>query len=199
MPRWFLVLASLAGGPFVIACSPSSSSKADPPDTGVPDACGTGGSVTADDGGVTCLGTFVSCADLTTPAVSFQNDILPILRPGCSIAGSTCHGTPSVVMQQRPYFGNFDGGTDASQVLQGIVGVKSQEDPQMDIIAPGDPSQSYLMHKIDGDQCTLVSACKNGNTTYTDCGQQMPYSSPPLDPATADVVRRWIAQGAKND
>ena len=69
----------------------------------------------------------------------------------------------------------------------------------MPVIAPGDPANSYLMHKIDGDQCTLAADCASSTTQYTDCGQQMPYSSPPLDPATADLVRKWIAQGAKNN
>jgi len=57
------------------------------------------------------------------------------------------------------------------------------------------------MHKLDGDQCTLneLKACVATKTQYTDCGQQMPYSSPPLDEPTRDIFRRWIAQGAKNN
>ena len=104
MPRTFLVLVSLLGGLSVTACSSPSSSGGTQP------TCGTGGN----DGGV-CLGTYVTCAtNLTTPNVSFKDDILPILQPGCAIAGSTCHGAPSVVSQQRPYLGSFDGGTDAA-------------------------------------------------------------------------------------
>jgi hypothetical protein len=99
----------------------------------------------------------------------------------------------------RPYLGNFDGGTDASTVVQGLVGVTSNEDPTMVTVVAGDPGNSYLMHKLDGDQCTLASACASSKTQYTDCGQQMPYSSPPLDEPTRDIIRRWIAQGAKNN
>ncbi|HEY3816609.1 MAG TPA: hypothetical protein VGL81_05535 [Polyangiaceae bacterium] len=183
---------------FLLACSSvacSASSTAATPEAGAPDACGTGGN----DGG-TCLGTYVSCADLTTPTVSFAMDIVPIFQPSCAIAGSTCHGTPDVATTQaRPYLGNFDGGTDASEVVQGLVSVLSNEDPTMNTVAPGDPVNSFLMHKLDGDQCTLANACASSKTQYTDCGQQMPYSSPPLDEATRDIVRRWIAQGAKNN
>jgi hypothetical protein len=191
MSRFLLVLTSLLAG-FSAACS--ASSKA-PVDEGPPDACGTGGN----DGGV-CVGTYVSCADLTAPTVSFATDIVPILQPSCAIAGSTCHGTPDVATTQaRPYLGNFDGGTDAAEVVQGLVGVTSNEDPSMATVKAGDPVNSFLMHKLDGDQCTLATSCASSKTQYTDCGQQMPYSSPPLDEPTRDIIRRWIAQGAKSN
>jgi hypothetical protein len=190
MSRILLVLTSLLAGLSTAACS--SSSKVE---EGPPDACSTGGN----DGGA-CLGPFVSCADLTTPSVSFAADIVPIFQPSCAIAGSTCHGTTDVATtQMRPYLGNFDGGTDASAVVQGLVGVTSNEDPTMVTVVAGDPGNSYLMHKLDGDQCTLASACASSKTQYTDCGLQMPYSSPPLDEPTRDIIRRWIAQGAKNN
>jgi hypothetical protein len=139
-------------------------------------------------------------ANLTTPTVSFSKDILPTFQMTCGIAGATCHGSPAVVtVDQRPFLGFFDGGTDASVVVNGLVGVKSPEDPQLSIVKAGDPPSSYLMHKLDGDQCQFASACAQGLTQYTDCGQQMPYSSPPLDETTRDTVRRWIAQGAKSN
>jgi len=142
----------------------------------------------------------VSCADLTTPTVSFQKDILPIFQPGCAIAGSTCHGTPDVwTTQQRPYLGSFDGGTDAQAVVQGLVGVASPENPKVMMVKAGDPANSFMMHKLDGDQCTMATDCATGMTMYTDCGQQMPYSSPALDDATRDTIRRWISQGAQNN
>jgi len=138
-------------------------------------------------------------ADLTTPTVSFNKDVVPIMNFSCGIAGATCHGTPSVVAQQRPYLGDFDGGTDASQVISGIVGVKSQEDPSMNIVTASDPAHSFLMHKVDWDECTLAAQCASTTTQYTNCGQGMPYSSDQLDQPTRDTIRRWIAQGAKNN
>ena len=191
MSRSFLLLVCALS---VGACS---SPAKETVDAGPPDACGTGG---AD--GSFCEGPYVSCADLTTPTVSFAADIVPIFQPSCAIAGSTCHGTPDVATTQaRPYLGSFDGGTDASFVVQGLVGVMSNENPTMSTVKAGDPANSFLMHKLDGDQCTLneLKACVATKTQYTDCGQQMPYSSPPLDEATRDTIRRWIAQGAKNN
>jgi hypothetical protein len=131
--------------------------------------------------------------------VSFAGDILPIVQPSCTIAGATCHGA-TMSEQQGLYLGSYDGGTDASLVLQGIVGVTSIEDPQMPIIKAGDPSNSYLMHKLDGDQCLQAAECNAvPNNQYPNCGYQMPYTSPPLDVSTRDTIRRWIAQGAKNN
>jgi hypothetical protein len=177
-----------------VACS-SGSSKGSAADGGggEVDACGTGGA----DGGA-CIGPYVSCADLTAPEVSFATDVLPIIQPSCAIAGSTCHGTPDVATTQaRPYLGSYDGGTDAAAVVTGLVGVTSNEDPTMPEVTMGDPETSFLMHKLDGDQCQFD--CKASKTQYTDCGQQMPYSSPPLDESQRDTIRRWIAQGAKNN
>jgi hypothetical protein len=150
----------------------------------------------ADAGNDGCVAV-TSDADLTTPTVSFKTDILPTFQLSCGIAGSTCHGTPQVALtQQRPFLGFPDGGTDAGEVITGLVGVATNEDPQMMYVIANDPDHSYLMHKVDGDQCIFAAACAQGQTQYTDCGQQMPYSSPPLDAPTRDAIRRWIAQGA---
>jgi hypothetical protein len=186
-----LVLASLLA--LTAACSSPAKAVDDAGSSSPPDACGTGG-VEADGG----CSPYVSCSDLTTPTVSFAADIVPIIQPSCAIAGNTCHGT-TTGESEGLYLGSYDGGTDASFVVQGLVGTASLEDPSMVIVKASDPSNSYLMHKLDGDMCTLATSCASSTTQYTDCGQQMPYSSPPLDEATRDIIRRWIAQGAKNN
>jgi hypothetical protein len=139
----------------------------------------------------------VSDANLTTPVVSFVNDVAPLLRQSCSTAGSVCHGDPTVTTQGRPFLGLPDAGASAEPIPAGIVGVTSVEDPAMKLVASGDPLSSYLMHKIDGDQCVLAPACAKGQSAYPTCGMQMPYSSEPLDLASRDTIRRWIAQGAR--
>jgi hypothetical protein len=187
MSRPLLALASILAA-LTAACSSTSGNH----------AAGDGGSGGEDAGADVCE-PYVSTADLTTPTVSFGSDILPIVQPSCAIAGSTCHGTTSSE-QEGLYLGNYDGGTDASFVLQGLVGVTSVEDPQMVIVKAGDPSNSYMMHKLDGDQCTQAAACNAvPHNQYPNCGDQMPYSSPALDVSTRDTIRRWIAQGAKNN
>jgi hypothetical protein len=186
----FSLLASL-GCLSAVACSNSSTPSGSSPD---------GGSCTA----------YVSTADLTKPTVSFQADVLPIFQQSCSIGGATCHGAPNETALLRPFLGTsgVDGGADPETILSGIVGVASKEDPQMKIVAASDPSQSYLMHKIDDDQCTLATECASqqaaivaaGNSGYTGCGLLMPQTNAePLDVSTRDTIRRWIAQGAANN
>ena len=63
----------------------------------------------------------------------------------------------------------------------------------MSFVTPGDPARSYLMHKLDGDQCQFNTLC-----TAADCQHAMPSDLEVLIPvAERDIVRRWIAQGAR--
>ena len=50
-------------------------------------------------------------------------------------------------------------------------------------IVPGQPEESYLM----------------GQILITDGIAEMPKNKPPLATEEIDLVRRWIAEGAKND
>jgi len=46
---------------------------------------------------------------------------------------------------------------------------------------------------VDGDLCMIEAQCGRN------CGLSMPKEAPPLDVASRDVIRRWIAQGATNN
>ncbi len=127
----------------------------------------------------------------------------PTFNTSCALSTpGTCHAlqpagnsSPWLV-----YLGNPTGGVDAGQVLAGLVGRPSAEDPQMDLVAPGDPAHSFLMHKLDGDQCLYAMQCNAANNQiFLNCGVQQPYESGVLDLATRDAIRRWIAQGAKDN
>lgn len=107
-------------------------------------------------------------------AVSFARDLVPVLRANCA----TCHltGQEAGNMKLHP------GGAYAS-----LVNVDSVESG-LKRVQPGAPQQSYLMHKLDG--------------THLDAGgvgDRMPFGVPPLDDATRERFRNWIAAGAKND
>jgi hypothetical protein len=125
--------------------------------------------------------------DALAPAVSFSRDVVPIFTQSCAF--STCHGATV-----GPANGVFLGRGDPARVHAAIVGAKGDELPTMPFVTPGDPRQSYLMRKMDGSQCALDTQCTGGS-----CQGSMPKSDVPLELATRDVVRRWIAQGAKND
>ena len=124
--------------------------------------------------------------DARSPAVSFSRDVVPIFSASCAF--STCLGSPT-----GPANGVFLG-QDTPRVYTAIVGAKGNELASMPFITPGNPRESYLMRKMDGSQCALDPQCTGGS-----CRGSMPKGDVPLDVATRDVVRRWIAQGAKND
>jgi hypothetical protein len=186
MRRIFILLTSISCLS-ALACSNSST-----PSTGeTPDSGGNDSGCNA----------YVSDADLTAPTVSFKTEVLPILQ-SCGVAGATCHGdiAGEDAGLQRPFLGLFDGGTVPATVISAIVGVPSNEDPQMSEVTASSPTNSYLMHKLDGDQCTLASSCAKGSTIYTMCGANMPQTSLTLlDVSTRDTIRRWIAQGATDN
>jgi len=85
----------------------------------------------------------------------------------------------------------------------------SAEDLFMDIVKPGDPTQSFLWYKINGTQNSLDAKCIRGDLGA--CGLQMPLpgSGPDaaipdtpaglLPQATRDLFCNWIVQGALNN
>jgi hypothetical protein len=134
--------------------------------------------------------------DGTTPAVTFKADVLPIFRTSCGLSAS-CHGNPSGPIAQ-PYLGpQTNAGeattTDIDAIFAANVNVDSVKEPGMKIVAPNDPANSFLMHKMDNSLKCESLKC-GGN-----CGGSMPLGSPVLAQDQRDTVRRWIAQGAKND
>ena len=73
---------------------------------------------------------------------------------------------------------------DAAHSYNLLVGVPSAEEPNLLRVKPGDPDNSYMVHKIEG---------LPGIT-----GGQMPLGETPLPQATIDAIRQWITNGAPN-
>lgn len=61
--------------------------------------------------------------------------------------------------------------------LANMFGIPSVQMPTLDLIEPGDPLNSYLMHKIEG----------------IGLGARMPNGQPPLNQAQIDAVSGWIS------
>lgn len=127
--------------------------------------------------------------DLSQPVVRFRADVQPIFAQSCAF--TSCHGSR----------GGLAGGVylsgaaaEAADLRASLVGVAAPELPTMPLVTAGDPKASFLMRKLDGDSCLLASSCKDH-----DCGEAMPRTGELLPVAARDVVRRWIAQGAKDD
>jgi hypothetical protein len=130
-----------------------------------------------------CIGLGLACQDSnreTTPsqvgqteksALSHDVDIQPIWDQSCT---SGCHpGNDSMLSLEPDY------------AWKTMVGIPSVEVPLMDRVEPGEPDQSYLVHKIED--------------THLDVGGMgfaMPNFSDLLSEEEIDLVRAWIEEGA---
>lgn len=98
-----------------------------------------------------------------------------IFGPTCAVAG--CHTGPAGMSLPQ---GMDLSSSDTS--FANLVGVVSTQDPPLQRVAPGDANASYLVQKLEGTAAV---------------GQTMPAGGSPLDPATIDVIRTWINNGAE--
>lgn len=75
---------------------------------------------------------------------------------------------------------------DPSVAYANLVGVASRQKPGLMRVAPGDPDNSYFVHKLEG-RSDIV-------------GQRMPRGAGPfLTDGQMLVIKRWIALGAPNN
>ena len=116
-------------------------------------------------------------ATITVMMPSLTSHVQPILTNSCALSGCHTGASPQQGM-------NLSSGLTHSNT----VNVPSMELPSMDRIEPGQPNQSYLVHKIQGTQGTV------GGT-----GAQMPLGRPPLSQANIDIIRAWIVDGAQDN
>ncbi len=97
-----------------------------------------------------------------------------IFTPRCSGCHTGVGGTLPGVMNL----------TSTAATFTALVNVASISEPAFRRVLPGDPNNSYIIHKLEGTQ--LV-------------GSRMPPGGPFLDQATINQVRAWINAGAPNN
>ena len=68
-----------------------------------------------------------------------------------------------------------------------LVDVRSGEVPDLFLVEPGNPDDSYLIIKLEGSSRMAVGTV------------QMPFGRDPLSSETIAVVRRWITNGAPDN
>ena len=74
---------------------------------------------------------------------------------------------------------------DAENSYNMLVGVPSNERPDLLRVHPGNPDLSYVIRKLEGGPDIV--------------GAQMPFQRTPLSQETINVIRVWIVRGAPKD
>ena len=116
---------------------------------------------------------------LTPTFAAIQREIFQSTDSSGRVACTQCHTT-----QGRTPAANLSLLPEVA--YQNLVNVPSIQKPGAIRVIPGDPDNSYLVHKLEG-RSDIV-------------GQRMPRTSGPfLTEGQMLIVRRWIAQGAANN
>ncbi len=125
--------------------------------------------VARDGAGNSATSTAVPVTVVNAPALAqLQTDIF---GPRCS----SCHTGGGAAL---PASMNL---SSAAATFAALVNVNSTEVPALKRVLPGDPNNSYVVHKVEGTQTV---------------GQRMPLGGPFLDQPTINQVRAWIQAGA---
>jgi hypothetical protein len=116
-------------------------------------------------------------SDLTGPTPNLQPTLSSIQSEIFSQRCTGCHNGSGRFL---PAVMNLTQGN----AYASLVGVASIQRSNLQRVAPGDPANSYIVHKLEGT---------------AGIGAQMPFTGTPLTPGQMLVIRRWIELGAPND
>jgi hypothetical protein len=114
--------------------------------------------------------------------ISFSGNIQPIFNRSCALAG--CHAA-----------GVLNGNLDLSQgqAYKQIYNVASFQMPSLKRVAPGKPTESYLVLKIQGAPGTIIGA-----PMPQGCPVPPPGGSC-LGPDDLPAIQKWIEECATNN
>ena len=116
--------------------------------------------------------------NLTTTFSSIQRDIFDARDSSGRAACTECHNTVGA---------RFNGLDLSSAVAHAnLVNVGSRGKPGAIRVIPGDPGNSYLVHKLDGRPGIVGERMPRGGGPFLSDGQML-------------VIKRWIELGADND
>ena len=116
-----------------------------------------------------------------------------VLMTGCTPAPSTLTEVDADVFSKSCAFSSCHGASNGSGDLDlrpghaygAMVNVPSSKKADATLVIPGDPDNSYLILKLEGDPSIE--------------GDSMPSKTPPIDQDRIDEVRSWIADGAQDN
>jgi len=108
--------------------------------------------------------------------VSLAFDIQPILSKNC--ATSSCHSGDNPPQGMS---------LDVGRAYAGLVNTPAIEAANLKRVLPGDPTKSYMIHKLRNTHRT---------PEVGGSGAQMPKDATPLPDAVIQLIELWITQGA---
>ena len=110
---------------------------------------------------------------------SIQSEIFDSTDSSGRLACVTCHNA-----RGRAFTAGLD--LTAGVSYASLVGVTSTERPPLQRVAPGDPNNSYMVHKLEGGPNIVGARMPRGTGPFLTDGQMV-------------VIRRWIEIGAPNN
>jgi hypothetical protein len=143
-------------------------------------------------------------ADGATDTQFFRDSVVPLLGEkdnfrgdfcgrggygfGCILCGR-CHydGAPTYPVLELPPLNVDDADSLVAEWLDNLVGAPAQYRPDLQLIVPGDPDASFLVMKMKAP------------SSSTALGAPMPYGFEPLSESQVEMLRTWIADGARRD
>jgi hypothetical protein len=108
---------------------------------------------------------------------SIQKEIFDTTDSSGRLACTNCHNGVN------PF---VPGNLRAGSAYGTLVNVRSVQKPNLFRVAPGDPDNSYIIHKLEGRADIVGLRMPRGTGPFLTDGQLL-------------VLRRWIELGAKND
>lgn len=119
-------------------------------------------------------------------AVTVDNTVTPpaatLTELQAQIFGPICSGCHSGIGTSLPGVQNL---TSAAATFKSLVGVPSIEQPSVLRVKAGDPTDSYVIEKLEG--APGIS------------GARMPFGGPYLSQTQISMIESWIGAGAPND
>ena len=112
-----------------------------------------------------------------------RSEISAIIDASCAI--SSCHGNaPGGGRLHLPRSGTGDW-------YPNVVGFPATELPRMSRVSPGDPANSWLVHKVFGSHCKFDAECIDRS-----CRDPMPPTGDMLPATDVQKIIDWIRSGA---
>lgn len=117
--------------------------------------------------------------NLTPTFSSIQNEIFNTTDSSGRLACINCHNAAGAA---------FTAGLNLTAAVSynNLVGVTSRQRPPILRVSPGDPDNSYFIHKLEGSQGIVGTRMPRGTGPFLTDGQIL-------------VIRRWIELGAQNN